>query len=178
MKKAILITGVSCAGKSTIAKRREEMGYTSYNIEVLPGLFSTIDKVTKRPFKHDNTDLEKIKNSEWICDKEKLQKIIVNQVADIAFYCGTASNIMDLTDLFDAVFVLKASPETTRERLTTRTTHDFGKTTEVQDWVMSWKDWWEDEIQKKDVVMVNANRSLDEVVGDILEKVQHSPIRL
>ena len=170
MKKSILITGIAGSGKSSVSKALNALGYQSYDIEDIDGLFKMIYKDTGRvatDFNNDN--LEKVKRGDWICDKENLKEIIRKENADIAFYCGTASNVDDLISLFDKVIVLKTSPDVIKQRLSTRKPKDFGNTKEVQDWVLGWKDWLEDHIQSEGAVVIDANGSPEEISKKIIE---------
>ncbi|MDO8640561.1 MAG: hypothetical protein Q7R33_03370 [Nitrosarchaeum sp.] len=88
----------------------------------------------------------------------------------MTFYCGSASNIDEILPLFDAVFLLEVSSETTRQRLISRTENDFGRTLEVRDWIMSWKEWWENDMKEKGAIVIDAHKSLDEVAGEILDR--------
>ncbi|HLD57821.1 MAG TPA: AAA family ATPase [archaeon] len=173
MKKSILVTGVSGAGKSAISKKLNELGYKAYDMDDFPGLFTMINQKTGEPVVgHDNSNLEKVAEMDWICDKNKLQTIISDESNQLVFYCGSASNIDEILPLFDLVILLKVSPEAMRHRLTTRTENDFGRTSEVQDWIMTWKDWWENDLQQKGAVVVDACGSLDQVVKELIKKGQ------
>ena len=87
MKKSILITGTAGVGKTSLSNKLNEMGYKSYDIDDVPGLFSMVHRETKLPIKdHDNFDLEKVKVMTWICDIEKLKKLIDEEQNDLAFY--------------------------------------------------------------------------------------------
>lgn len=170
MKRSILVTGVSGAGKSTISKKLNEMGYKAYDIDDLPGLFTMVDKKTGKPvMDYDNDNLEKVVGMDWICDKEKLASIIAAEPDRITFYCGAASNVNDLLPLFDLVILLKVSPEAMRQRLTSRTENDSARTKDVQDWIMTWKDEWENGMQERGAVIIDAHGSLDQVAKNIIK---------
>ena len=171
MKKSILVTGVSGAGKSTISKKLNELGYTAYDMDGLPGLFAIIDKKTgKLVVDHDNENLEKVMGIDWICNKEKLASIIASESSELTFYCGNASNMDEIMQLFNLVILLKIDSEVMRKRLTSRTENDFGRTAEVQDWLMTWKDWWENDMQQKGAIIVYAHGSLDQIANELIEK--------
>lgn len=130
-----------------------------------------IDKRTGKSFEnYDNFDFEKVKNLDWICDKNKLQKLIEKNKDGIIYYFGTAMNIDEIWPLFDKVILLQANPEAIKKRLSERKNNDFGRTAEVQEWVLSTKDQWEKRMIEKGAIAIDANRSLAEVVDEIIEK--------
>jgi len=171
MKKSILITGVSGSGKSSLSKRLNELGYKAYDMEEVPELFSMFDKKTGKPMiAHDNADLKKVLDMDWVCDTAKLAALIANESSSITFYCGNASDMDSILPLFDSVFLLKVGPEAMKHRLSTRTGNDFGRTVEVQDWILTWKDWWENDMQEKGAIVIDAHQSLDDVAKEVAQK--------
>ena len=92
MNKSILVTGISGTGKSTIANELNNQGYKAISIEDIEGLCTIINKKTGKPFKNfDINNIEMIKQSDWICNKKKLQLIILKNYKVIVFYCGSSS---------------------------------------------------------------------------------------
>ncbi len=175
MNKSILITGVAGSGKSTICKELKKLGYKAYGIEDIKGLFAWVDKSTgKIDEEYDNKNLKLVKQHDWICNKNKLQRLIHKNPKGIVFYCGTASNLDDLLPLFDKIFLLKVSPKILRERLSTRKSNDFGGTPQVQKWILSWKKWWEEHICEKGAIIINANRNIQEISNEIIKKCESS----
>jgi broad-specificity NMP kinase len=169
MVKAILVTGVAGSGKSSVCMELQKRGYRAFDIEEMPGMFSSVDKRTDQVTGHDNDDLESVKQHDWICDEEKLRQLIAAQKDAMTFYCGTASNLDELLPLFNKVILLQVSPETIRKRLGGRKSGEFGNTKEVQEWVISWKDWWENHMREKDAILIDGNQSAEQVVGKILD---------
>ncbi|MCX6823510.1 MAG: AAA family ATPase [candidate division SR1 bacterium] len=171
MKTSICITGVAGSGKSAVSDELKRLGYSSHGIEEGYGLFAMVHKETgKISDTFDNDNQEWVKQHRWICDKNKLQKLIDDNPQKIAFYCGIASNIDELLPLFDKVFLLKANEKILSERLTTRTSNDFGRTPEVQKWVFSWKEERENDMCKKGAIIIDANNNLEKVVAEILKQ--------
>ncbi len=171
MNKSILVTGVTGSGKSSVCGELRKRGYKAYDIENMDGLFTMIDKKTgKSADEYDKNNLESVKQCDWICDKNKLQEIVRKNAKDVVFYCGTASNLDELLHLFDEVFLLKANPKILRERLSTRKSNDFGRTSEVQEWILSWKKWWEDHMREKGAIIIDTNRDIKEITTDIVER--------
>lgn len=174
MKKSILITGVSGSGKSSICGEFIKRGYRAYDIDDVEGLFEMRDKRTGKVFdNYDNYDFEKVRHHDWVCDKDKLQKLIQKNRNGITYYCGAASNIDEILPLFDKIFLLTASPKVLCERLSTRTSNDFGRTSEVQKWILDLQKQWEDHISEKGAISIDANRDLQEVTDDIIKRSNH-----
>lgn len=175
MKKSIFVTGVSGSGKSSISKELNRLGYKAYNIEELEGMFKMVRKDTREDFAdYDNADIEKVKNADWICDKNKLEKLLQKQSNCIVFYCGIASNNNEIIPLFDETILLKVSPAIVRKRLSSREgTDDMGNTAENREWVLSWKDWLENQLIEQGAVVVDADGNPAEVVKKIVEKFKN-----
>lgn len=169
MNKSVLVIGVSGSGKSSLSQKLREMGYSAYDADSMDRLFSMRDRNTMKPIvDYDNGDIEKVKNMRWICNVDRLKQILVNETNALAFYCGTASNLDEIFPLFDIVILLKASPDIIRHRLSSRTTSDFAKKAEIQDHILTYKDWWEDEVVKKGAVVIDANRDLNAVASEVV----------
>jgi hypothetical protein len=139
MKKAVFITAVSGSGKSTVCRALIGLGYEAYDIESIPGLFSLIDGNTGQAISQKVGDLREGLNADWVCDVKKLETVIANQKSEIAFYCGGTSRTEELMAAFDYTVILQVSDQTTRTRLSTRSTGEFGGTEATRSWVISWK---------------------------------------
>ncbi|MBR9682062.1 MAG: AAA family ATPase [Candidatus Aenigmarchaeota archaeon] len=163
---------MSGSGKSAIAKELRKLGYKAYDVEEIEGLCQMFDKETGKPVIQDNEKLEEVKQNDWICNKKKLQQIIRKNSKGIVFYSGLVSNLDELFPLFDEVILLKATQKTLSKRLTTRTSNDFGRTREVQEWIFAWKKWWEDKMIKEGAIVIDADQELDKVVADIIKKIE------
>jgi len=173
MNKSILITGVAGSGKTTLSDKLNKLGYKSFDIENINGLFAMFNKRTGEAVKDwTNNDLESTKQHKWICDKNKLEKIIKDNSQGITFYCGIGSNLEELIPLFNQILLLKVSPDVLRERLSKRTHNSFGRTVEVQDWIFSWKDKWENDMKEKGAIIINADQDLEKIAADIIDKVK------
>ncbi len=170
--KSILVTGITGSGKSYLCNELKKLGYKAYDIENMNGLFNMVHKKTGKIADkyYDNDNLECVKQHDWICNKNKLQKLVRKNKKGIVFYCGTASNLDELLFLFDKIFLLKISTKILRKRLSTRKSNDFGRTPEVQEWILEWKDWWENHMHEKGAIVINANRDIQEIITDIVKR--------
>ncbi len=144
-------------------------GHDSCDLESVEGLFAWRDKDTREiVIADDKDDMEKMAKLKWICDTEKLKSILGQAKESVSFYCGIASNTDEIFGLFDKVIVLQVANDELKRRLTHRTSNDFARTDEAQEKMLSWKDWWENELIQKGAIAVNANKSLDEVADEII----------
>lgn len=174
MKKSVFITGISGSGKSTVCKALVKLGYKAYDIEAADlGLFIMVRKDTGEPFlDFDNADMNKVKNTDWICDREKLEKLIGEQTKRVVFYCGVASNNKQIIPLFDQSILLKADPKAINTRLVGREgTNDYGNTEAGRQRILSYKDWFENEMLNEGLTAVDANPSILEVAKRIIEVI-------
>jgi len=177
MNKSVIIIGISGSGKTAVSKELRRRGYIAYDIESIKGLCGMFDKKTGAAArKYDKSDIKSVKQHDWICNKSKLKKLMRKNTKGIVFYCGIVSNLIELLPLFDEVILLRASKKTLRKRLSTRKSNDFGRNPEVQEWIFSWKKWWEDRMLKRGIIVVNANQSLQKVASDILKKTKASQL--
>ena len=54
------------------------------------------------------------------------------------------------------------------KRLSSRAPNGFGRTSEVQEWMFSWMKWWEDYVCENGAIIIDANRTLQEIAIDII----------
>lgn len=171
-KQIVLITGIAGSGKSTVCNNLIELGHEAYGIEDIEGMFAMYRKGTRELFTDfDNSDPEKIERAEWRCNVDKLSSLIAKQKNHIAFYCGVASNMDEILPLFDPTLLLKVDSSTLHQRLSNREgTDDMGNTEASRQSVLGWKDWWENEIIRKGVIVVDAQQDPSIVAKNILER--------
>jgi len=169
MNDAILITGVAGSGKSTMCRELKRRGYAAYDIENMVGLFTFVDKSTGRAAQgYSAEDPEWFERHSWTCNKEKLRSLILSSNQHPAFCCGIAANLDDLLPLFDKVFLLRVEPTTLRRRLSGRGPGDFGRAPAIQDWLLGWKDRWEESMRRAGAVVINADCIIGEVVDEVV----------
>ena len=169
----ILITGVSGAGKSTICKELEKLGYLSLGIEDIKGMFNIYHKGTHDFFEgYNNLNPHDIENADWLCDTKKLKKLVDSQKTEVGFYCGISSDVDELLPFFDKVVVLQPDAKILNARLKNREgTDNIGNNQAGRDLILGWKDWWENKMKAKGATFVNANGTPEEVVREVLEKL-------
>ena len=182
MNKSVLVIGVSGSGKSFICDKMIKLGYTAYDLEDINGMFNMVNKsthktISEKEWEDNKHDLEYVKQHDSLCNIKKLQELIDRNINKdildgVVLYFGTASNTDEILSLFNKVILLKTSSDTIRKRLDVRTSNDFGRASKVQNWLFEWKDWWEDHIQEKGAMTIDANHDVEEIIRDILSAIK------
>ena len=163
---SILLTGVPGAGKSTVCEALDERGHRAIDLEAVPGLCTFVDPVTGDHIAEDMEDPVVLDRGEWRWDERRLRRLLADHDDQTTVFAGTASNALDLRSCFDEVVLLEVSAAVMRRRLTAR--NGFGRTESVQEHILSWKEWWEDQIRATGAISVDANGS----VADTLVRVE------
>lgn len=171
MNQSVLITGVAASGKSAVCDELNRLGYTAYDIEAIKGLFKLVDAKTGEQIeKNNNENLALVQQSLWICDKDKLKEMILVNKSRTTYFCGVSSNISDIVQLLDKVFILVVNDDIIRDRLSSRTSNDYGRTKEVQDWILSWKGDFDDHLVRAGAIAIDANQNISQVAAEIIDK--------
>lgn len=168
----IFITGISGTGKTTIAEELKKRGYYVISIDETAGLCSwrnrdTNERVTRHvELNREFTDLHK-----WICDIDLLKEHMRTD-SEIVFVLGMPSNREEIEGLFDRVLLLQCKPETFLLRLNTRTNNSFGRDESIQNNILERYESFENKMLKNGAISVNTDRSIDEVVDDVINKAK------
>lgn len=170
----IFVTGNSGSGKSTIRKALATRGYETHDTDE-DGLTSWVNKETgekvPRPTDIDQRTNDFYDNHDWRLSRERVEELAKAAEGKTVFLCGSVSNDSELTGLFGKVVFLSVDPETLTQRLTTRTDNDFGKSPDELENILGWHENFERENRDRGAVVIDAARSVDEVVGDIITSV-------
>ena len=169
--KKIYITGVSGTGKTTIAQELERRGYYAISIDETDGLCSWINQETGRNDggKDAEMTIAFVDTHDWVCDTSYLTRLLEKD-RDIAFVLGMATNQSEFLSVFDKIFVLQCAPETFLKRIEDRTDNNFGKDKKVQEQIIARSKTYEQEMSSKGAVPINTDRSVDDVVDDVLRQ--------
>jgi hypothetical protein len=87
------------------------------------------------------------------------------------FICAITSNTVELAHLFDRILVLVPDRATLAERLRDRTDNPFGKHPAEAAPVLAHNDVIADEWQARGGIPIDASRSLDAIVDDIVGRL-------
>ena len=174
MAPSVLITGVSGTGKTTVVSELDNRGHRAYDLEGMAEYFTHINPETGEVYEEfDQNDLEMLRKGEYVCDTAKLKNLVQDNAEPLTFFGFAASNLEELFPLFDEIVLLTASKESIRERLSKRPVWDFGGPPEVQEWVLGWRDEWEDTIRDEGAITISTDQNIEETVTAILNAVRN-----
>ncbi len=167
------ITGVSGTGKSAIVAELKRRGILAYDIDGVSDLCHWRNRETKEKAEYfTGIGKEWLEAHEWICDPEKLEKLLKESNAGVII-AGIASNQKDFLHYFDKVFLLYCDEKTFLNRLATRNKgNQFAKDKSEQEHILSWYQDFQDEMLELGAIPINTEESIENVIQKILLKIR------
>ena len=155
-----LVEGVSGTGKTSVCHELRRRGFDAINGDT--DLAYQGDPQTGEP-----TDGVP---SHWhhIWDVDRVRALVADRSERLTFFCGGSRNFSTLQDLFDEVFVLEIDLDTLNRRLDQRPEDEFGAQQSERDLIVRLHRTRED--IPKDGILVDATKSLAQVVDEILRR--------
>ena len=157
--KIFLIEGISGTGKTTTCEELKRRGYQV--IEADEEIAQYLDPKTGLP-------TEEMIPTNWLWNKEKLDRIIKQSATTPIFICGDAMNKETFKNYFEKIFTLYIDDETLKHRLATRTNNNFGKHPDELALQLEWNQHQRQWSKERGTVLVDATRPVNEVVDEIL----------
>jgi adenylate kinase family enzyme len=170
----ILITGISTSGKSTIAKALLKRGYEAYDTE-RGGISAWFNKTTGERAAEFSPVFDRTKQwldqHEWLISKDWVAEMAAKAKDKPIFLCGGSSNEPEIRAMCQKVIWLQTDEATIRKRVSIPRDHDYGtKPHELAKAIQSNKT-KEVEYRAYGAALVDARQPLEQVVDEILEKV-------
>ncbi len=156
-----LVEGVSGTGKTSVCRELNRRGYQAINGD---------RKLAYQgdPQTGEATDTALHQNHIW--DVGRVRALVADSAAPVTFFCGGSRNLVQFIGLFDEVFVLDIDLETLHRRLDQRPHDEWGSKPSERDLIVRVHRTKED--IPSDAVVIDATRSLSEVVDEILRHVE------
>ncbi len=145
----ILVTGMSGTGKSSALAELERRG------------FRTVD--TDEP----GWTLEDAEGGQW-WDEDQMAQLLAEEGPTL-FVSGTVSNQGRFYDRFDAVVLLSAPADVLLDRISARTTNDYGKSLEERELILSHLREVEPLLRRTCTHEIDATHPLADVVEQLLQ---------
>jgi hypothetical protein len=168
---AVMITGISGAGKTTIAAVLARRGLASIDADDDPLLARDVDlagAVVEAPAAPDFAWLAR---HSWAWNPARLDELIRAAAPATLYVCGGAANELELADRFTHIFLLEIDEPTMLERLDAPTRHnEWGRTGDTREHLRGRLSGYQDRLRASGAIPVDASRPLDEVVDAILSR--------
>jgi gluconate kinase len=167
---AVLITGCSGAGKSTIAAVLARRGLASIDADDDPSLARFVDSggavVVEEPAA---PDLAWLARHSWAWNPARLDELIRASAPATLYVCGGADNELELADRFTHVFWLEIDEPTMLARLDARRDyHDWGRIGDTREYLRRRLPEIQDRLRAFGAIPMDARQPLDQVVDAIL----------
>ena len=167
---AVLITGCSGAGKSTIAAVLARRGLASIDADDDPWLARFVDPagavVVEEPAA---PDLVWLARHSWAWNPARLDELIRAAAPATLYVCGGADNELELADRFTHVFLLEIDEPTMLARLDARRDyHDWGRIGDTREYLRRRLPEIQARLRAFGAIPIDARQSLDQAVNAIL----------
>jgi AAA domain len=167
---AVLITGCSGAGKSTIAPVLARRGLTCIDSDDDPFLARFVDAagtvVGEEP---PAPDFAWLARHNWAWDPARLDELIRAAAPATLYICGGADNELELADRFSQVFLLEIDEPTMLARLDERRDyHDWGRIGDTREYLRRKLPKLQDRLRAFGAIPIDARQPLEQVADAML----------
>jgi len=158
------ITGISGSGKTSVARRLQELGEVTLDSKLQEGLFLFTDKDGKAPEDYRPRDQDWKENYSWVLNKRLFDTLMEeNRRAKRVFLCGGADDLMRYWSAGEKVFLLWIDLPTMLKRLDRQ---NLGK----DDVLRERLERYQNTKIEAGAVPIDAIRPVEEVVQQILDQ--------
>ena len=166
----IFITGSGGVGKTTVIKQLRERGYTAYDTDDIPGANRLEDKRTgeELPWPEGYIDWKNIYTWNW--QRPKITELLASD--ETVFIGAVVGNWRDFLNEFDTFIVLSTPEHLHLHHLQTRNAHTHGQGEQNVTEMVARQQQAMDKFIAAGAIRVINDRSIDEVVDEIL-RVSH-----
>ena len=153
----VMVTGMSGTGKSSALAELGRRGYRVVDTDD-PGW---------REYREDG-ESDELHRGEWLWVEEKVTRLLDSDDGRSLFVQGCVRNQAKFYDRFDAVVLLSAPAEVILDRISRRTTNDYGKTSLERAMILDDLAEVEPLLREGCTHELDASRPLNEVVADLI----------
>ena len=170
---AVLITGMSCAGKSTIAAVLARRGLTAIDSDNDPLLARSVDSAGHVVEDPAVPDFAWLTRHSWSWNPARLDEVIRAAGPATLYVCGGAANEMELADRFTHMFLLQIDERTMLARLDAPgRDNDWGRIGDTREYLRRKLPEYQDRLRAFGMIPIDATQPLDHVVDAILSRTR------
>jgi adenylate kinase family enzyme len=167
---AVLITGCSGAGKSTIASVLAGHGLAAIDSDDDPLLARSVDAAGNVVDEPAQPDLAWLSRHSWAWDPVRLDAVIRAAGPATLYVCGGAANELELADRFTQLFLLEIDEPTMLVRIDAREDNDWGRIGDTREHLRRFLPGYQARLRAFGAIPVDARQPLDQVVDAILAR--------
>jgi hypothetical protein len=166
---AVLITGMSGAGKSTIAGVLARRGLVAIDSDDDPFLARSVDLAGNVVEDMSVPDFAWLARHNWAWDPARLDELIRAAAPATLYVCGGAENELELADRFTRVFLLEMDEATMLTRLDAPSRdNEWGRIGDTRDYLRRRLPVVQGRLRVFGAIPIDARQPLDEVADAIL----------
>jgi shikimate kinase len=166
---AVMITGMSGAGKSTIAAVLAQRGLVSIDADDDSVLARSVDPVGNVVEDPAAPDFAWLAQHSWEWNPARLDELIQGAAPATLYVCGGAANELELADRFTQVFLLEMDEPTMLARLDAPSRdNDWGRIGDTREYLRRRLPEYQDRLRAFGAIPIDARQPLDHVVDAIL----------
>jgi hypothetical protein len=175
---AVLITGMSGAGKSTIAAALARRGLACIDSDNDPLLARSVDPDGNVLEDSPAPNFALLARQSWAWDPARLDELIRVAGPATLYVCGGADNELKLADRFTQVFLLELDEPTMLARLDAPSRDNgWGRIGDTREYLRRKLPVVQDRLRAFGAIPIDARQPLDQVVDAILARTSDQPAR-
>jgi adenylate kinase family enzyme len=170
---AVLITGMSGAGKSTIAGELARRGLVAIDADNDPLLARSVDSAGNVVEEEPAPDFAWLDRHSWAWDPARLDEVIRAAGPAQLYVCGGAANELELADRFTHMFLLELDEPTMLARLDLPDRdNEWGRIGDTREYMRRRLAGYQDQLRAFGVIPVDARQPVGQVVDQILARTR------
>lgn len=168
---AVIVTGISGAGKSTIACELTRRGLTVLDSDNDPGLARFENREGTVVEEPEAPDLAWLAEHFWNWDPARLDELIQAAAPATLYICGGADNQIELADRFTHFILLEIDEPTMLARLDDPDRHnDWGRVGDSREFLRRRLSGYQADLRAIGAIPIDATQPIDQVVDAILAR--------
>jgi len=165
---AVLITGCSGAGKTTIAPVLARRGLASIDTDDDALLARSVDATGAVVEEPAEPDFGWLCRHSWAWNPARLDELIRAAEPATLYVCGGAANELELADRFSHMFLLEIDEATMLARIDSRQGNDWGRIGDTREYLRGFLPGYQARLRAFGAIAIDARQPLDQVVDAIL----------
>jgi len=172
---AVMITGCSGAGKTTIAAVLARQGLAAIDADDDPLLARSVDAAGNVAEEPAAPDFAWLARHSWAWNPARLDELIQAAAPATLYVCGGAANELELAGRFTQVFLLEIDEPTMLARIDARQDNDWGRIGDTREYLRRFLPGYQARLRASGAIPVDARQPLGQVADAILSRTLANP---